>query len=154
MSEQRRFEAVIQAVSGGGAYVMVPFDVEREYGSKRVPILAHIDGEAYRGTLVRMRTEHHMLLIRKEIRQKIGKEVGDRVEVTLERDTAPRVVEIPPDVQSALAAAPAAGAFFQRLSYTHQREYVQWVAEARRDQTRVARIEKLVELLKAGRQER
>jgi hypothetical protein len=154
MSEQRRFSATIEGASGGGVYVTVPFDVEREYGKKRVPILAHIDGEPYRGTLVRMGSEHHLLLIRKDIRAKIGKDVGAEVGVTLEEDTAPRVVEVPPDLESALAAEPDAAAFFGELAFTHQREYVQWLAEAKRDQTRVARIEKIVEALKAGRRER
>jgi hypothetical protein len=134
--------------------VTVPFDVEREYGRKRVPILAHIDGEPYRGTLVRMRSEHHMLLVRKDIRARIGKGPGDVVNVTLEEDTAPRVVAIPPELQAALAAEPAAAACFASLAYTHQREYVQWITEARREETRQTRIAKTIELLKAGKRER
>jgi hypothetical protein len=154
MSKIRKFTAPVEAGSGGGAFVTVPFDVEAAYGKKRVPILAHIDGEPYRGTLVRMGTERHLLLIRKEIRERIGKTVGDLVAVTLEEDTSPRVVEVPADLAGALADEPAAEAFFRGLAFTHQREYVQWLTEAKRAATRRARLDKIVALLKAERRER
>lgn len=155
MSRKRTFEAVIQSAGeGGGAFVDVPFDVQKEYGKGRVPILAHIESEPYRGTLVRMGRECHMLLIRKDIREKIAKGVGDTVHVTLEEDTQPRTIEVPEDLATALAGNPKAAAFFDTLSFTHRKEYVQWVTEARRDATRVARVQKAVRLLEEGKKER
>ena len=141
------FEAVIQSAGGGGAFVIVPFDVEEVFGKKRVPIRATIDGEPYRGTLVRMGAPHHMLLVLKEIRERIGKGPGDTVKVTLEEDTEPRVVEIPPDLAGALEQVPKAASAFQALSYTHQREYVRWITEARREETRRRRIDRTVQAL-------
>jgi hypothetical protein len=148
---KQEFTAVIQGTSSGGAYVDVPFDVEAVFGRKRVPVLATIDGEPYRGTLVRMGSPTHMLLVRKDIREKIGKAPGDKVSVTVREDEEPRVVEVPPDLAQALHAHPDARAFFDRLSYTHQREYVGWILEAKRDQTRIGRIEKAVRMLKEGK---
>jgi hypothetical protein len=141
------FSAVIEAAGGGGAFVSVPFDVEAEFGSKRPKIRATIDGEAYRGTLVRMGTPCHLLLILKEIRGKIGKQPGDTVSVTIEPDREPRVVEPPADFRKALRAAPAARTFFDKLSYTHRKEYVRWIDEAKRAETRAARIGKAVAML-------
>src|SRR5665647_3349944 len=133
MSQKHRFQAVIESAGeGGGAFVVVPFDVEKTFGQKRVKVKATIDGEPYRGTLVRMGAPHHMLIVLKEIRQKIGKSIGDEVTVELEEDLELRQVAIPADLQLALQAEPAAQAFFNRLSFTHQKEYVQWVEGAKR----------------------
>lgn len=154
MSETREFTATIQAGSMGGAYVDVPFDVEQAFGRKRVPVVASIDGVSYRGSLVRMGSDCHMLLIRKDIRERIGKDVGDDVAVTLREDTQPRSVEAPADLAAALERTPAAADFYRQLSYTHQREYVQWITEAKREETRRARVEKTLALLLDGKRSR
>jgi hypothetical protein len=153
MSEQHKFRAVIENEGSGGAFVTVPFDVEQVFGKKRVKIKAMIEGQPYRGSLVRMGSQCHLLLIRKEIRLKIGKSFGDMVEVVLEEDTEPRTIAVPPDLLAALESQPEARAFFERLSYTHQKEYVQWIEEARREQTRQTRIARTIELLKQGKKE-
>ncbi len=153
MNEKRKFRAVIENAGGGGAYVSVPFDVEQVFGKKRVKVKATLQGEPYRGTLVRMGGPHHMLPVLKEIREKIGKSFGDEIEVVVEEDTEPRQVEVPPDMQQALESDPEAKAFFAQLSYTHQREYVRWIIEAKRDQTRQDRIHRAIEMLKQGKSE-
>ena len=71
----------------------------------------------------------HVLGVLKEIREKIGKSFGDEIEVVLEEDTEPRIVTIPHDLQKMLESYPEALAFFNQLSYSHQKEYVQWVEE-------------------------
>lgn len=154
MSTPRTFRAVIEQSGSGGAYVSVPFDVEAAFGRKRVPVRASIEGEPYRGTLVRMGGPDHILIVLKEIREKIGKQPGDEVEVSVEEDLEPRVVEIPPDLAAALQADPAAREFYDRLSYTHRKEYVRWVEEAKREQTRSDRVAKTLEMLKAGKKGR
>lgn len=154
MSQQHKFRAVIEDPGGGGAFVTVPFDVERTFGKKRVKIIAAIDGEPYRGSLVRMGGESHLLLILKEIREKIGKTFGDEVEIVIEEDTQSRVVEIPLDLKAALEGNPKAQAFFQKLSYTHQKEYVDWIEEAKRPETRQRRILQALEMLEQGKRER
>jgi hypothetical protein len=163
MPNKHSFTALIENSGGGGAFVRIPFDVEQAFGKKRVPVKATIDGEPYRGTLavsprragsrgpngVRMGEPCHILGVLKEIRQKIGKDFGDEVEVTLEEDTEPRVVKVPPDFQQALDQEPVAKAVFQKMAYTHQREYVHAILEAKREETRRNRIAKAIEMLKA-----
>jgi hypothetical protein len=148
---RRRFRARIEDAGGGGAFVRVPFDVEHVFGSKRVPVRAQFDGEPYRGTLVRMGLPEHLLIVLKSIRARIGKGIGDTVTVVIERDDAPRVVAVPADLARALRASPAAAANFRRLAYSHRREYVNWITEAKRAATRAARIERALQLLAAGR---
>jgi hypothetical protein len=153
MSEQHTFRAVIQQ-AGGGAFVTIPFDVERAFGKKRVPVRASIEGEPYRGVLVRMGGPDHILIVLKQIRERIGKQAGAEVEVTVEEDLEPRVVEVPPDLRAALAGRPEALGFFESLAYTHRKEYVSWIEEAKREQTRADRIARAVEMLAAGRKAR
>lgn len=153
MSPSHTFRAVIEDAGDGGAYVCVPFDVEKAFGKKRVKILATFDGVPYRGSMVRMGTEQHLLLVLKDIRKQIGKNIGDEIEVTVDEDTQPRVVNVPEDLQKALMNNPEAFVFFEKLSYTHQKEYVQWIEEAKRPETRQKRVEKTIELLREGKRE-
>jgi len=151
MSKKQTFTAVIQSAGGGGAFVEVPFDVEKEYGSKKPRVKAMIEGVPYRGTLVRMGTECHLLLILKAIREQIGKTFGDEVTITVEPDTEPRVLEIPEDLARAFKKDREARAFFDKLSYTHQKEYVTWINEAKKEETRQNRLTKTIKLLKQGK---
>lgn len=150
MPSPRTFIATIQSAGGGGAYVEIPFDVEETFGSKRPKVCATFDGEPYRGTAVRMGTDCHMLIILKAIREKIGKKPGDRVRVSMELDTAPRVIRPPRDLAAAMKAKPEAAAFWKALAYTHKREYVKWIEEAKRDETRQRRIAKAIAMLARG----
>ena len=154
MSKKQTFTAVIQNAGGGGAFVEVPFDVEKEYGSKKPKVKATIEGVPYRGTLVRMGTECHLLIILKGIRKQIGKTFGDEIQISLEPDTEPRVVEVPKDLMEELKKDKEAKVIFDKLSYTHQKEYVNWINEAKKEETRQNRILKTVKMLKEGKQAR
>lgn len=154
MIQQQKFRAVIESAGNGGAFVTIPFDVEKVFGKKRVKIKATIAGEPYRGLLVRMGGACHVLGVRKEIREKIGKSFGDEIEIVVEEDVEPRKIAIPEGMGKALESNPEADAFFKQLSYTHQKEYVQWIDEAKRDETRHGRIEQAIKLLKQGKKGR
>ena len=107
-----------------------------------------IDGVSYRGTLVRMGTDCHLLLILKSTREQIGKTFGDEVEITLEEDTELRTVEAPADLMQALKSEPEAKTLFEKLSFTHQKEYENWIEEAKKNETRQRRVTKTIEMLK------
>lgn len=151
---KRKFSAKILPHNSGGMYVIVPFDVEKEFGKKRVKIIAKIETETYRGSLTRMGGPDHILIILKDIREKIGKTAGDIINIVVEEDTQPRVVTIPQDLQKELDQNPKEKTFFQTLSYTYQKEYVNWIEGAKRETTRIRRINKTIESLKAGKKER
>jgi hypothetical protein len=154
MTKKQTFTAEIKNAGGGGAFVEVPFDVEAAFGSKRPKIKAMIEGVPYRGILTRMGGDHHLLIILKEIREKIGKTFGDEVTITVEPDTEPRVIEVPAELKKAFKSDKEAKAFFDKLSYTHQREYVTWINEAKREETRQNRIVKAIGMLKKGQKAR
>jgi len=151
MPKKHTFKAVIQNAGGGGAFVEVPFDVEEAFGSKKPKVKALIEGVEYRGTLVRMGTECHLLLILKSIREQVGKTFGDEIKVTVEADTEERVIAVPAELKRALKSEKEAKAVFDKLSYTHRREYVNWINEAKKEETRQNRIFKTIEMLKKGK---
>ena len=149
----RRFKAVIEDAGGGsgGALVRVPFDVEKAYGKKRVKVRVTIDGEPYRGSVVRMGGPGHMLPVLKHIRAKIGKGKGAAVSIAMWEDLEPRIVTVPSDLRRALGAHPKELLFFKGLSYTGRKEYVRWVEGAKREVTRTSRISRVIQLLSQGK---
>jgi len=152
--KKKTFKAVIQNAGGGGAFVEVPFDVEKVFGSKRPRIKAMIERVPYRGLLTRMGGPNHMLIVLKGIREQIGKTFGDEIKVSVEIDIEERVISVPDELKRAFKSNKEAKAKFEKLSYTHQREYVTWIDEAKKDETRQKRIAKTIEMLKQGKKAR
>jgi bifunctional DNA-binding transcriptional regulator/antitoxin component of YhaV-PrlF toxin-antitoxin module len=127
--------------------ITIPFDVEKVFGSKRVPVKAEINGAVYRGSIVRMGGKY-MLGIPKSFREAAGIKAGDKITVAIEADKTPRNVETPADLAAALKKA-GLTAEWEKLSYTHKKEHARAIEEAKRAETRIKRIEKAVEMLAA-----
>jgi hypothetical protein len=141
------FEATIEEADRGGAFVRVPGDVVAALGGKgRIAVEATFDGVAYRGSVVSMGGAE-VISVLKDIRTRLGKQPGDSIAVTLTADTAPRSVEVADDLRAALDQAGLADTF-TGLGYSHQREYVTWIDEARKPDTRARRIAQTVERLR------
>ena len=153
MQPEHEFEAILEAGEGdGGVFVVLPFSVPDAYGTRgRVPVQATFDGYPYRGSVVPLGDGHHALLLLKQIRRAIDKTVGDTVRVTLSRDVVERKMEAPTDLAEQLAGNPKAAAYFARLAYTHQREYVRWLEGAKKPETRTRRLGEIVDMLAQGR---
>jgi bifunctional DNA-binding transcriptional regulator/antitoxin component of YhaV-PrlF toxin-antitoxin module len=148
--EPQRFTAKLsESERGGGRWIEVPFDAKAAFGETRAPVAATINGVPYRSRLSVYGGKTYLGL-RKEVREQAGIEVGDDLEVVLERDDAPREVEVPEALASALAADPEAQSTFDALAFTHRREYATWIAEAKRDETRQRRVEKAIAMLREG----
>jgi len=131
-----------------GAYVEIPFDVETAFGARRVKVKATFDGVEYQGSIVRMNGVF-LLGLTQAIRSKIGKRPGDLVNVEVEKDEHERTIEVPEDLLVQMQEAPNALAFFENLSYTHKKDYVLWITSAKKMETRMDRIQKVVEMLEA-----
>lgn len=125
--------------------ITIPFDVEKVFGAKRVPVKATVNGAIYHGSIVRMGGKY-MLGIPKAFREKAGISAGDHIVITLELDTTPRTVDVPADLAKTIKKAGMSAAW-NKLSYTHRKEYVRAVEEAKRPETRTKRIEKALEML-------
>lgn len=128
--------------------IEIPPEVIDALGAgKRPKIVVTVNGLAYRSTAMVM-GGRYMVGVTQEQRAKTGLEAGDEIEVTIELDTAPREVTVPPDLAAALKAA---GAFeaFEKLSYTHRKEHVRAIEEAKAAETRQKRIDKAVAMAAA-----
>ena len=151
MPSKHEFDAVL-AKEGEEAnasfFVIVPPEVVADFGKKgQVKVKVKVDGYAYR-TSIAPYGGNHYLGVRKEIRQAIGKPDGGTIHVMMEIDNEPRVVEVPADFTDAMDEAIRAS--FDKLSYTHQKEYVEWINEAKRAETRQRRIEKALQMIAEG----
>jgi uncharacterized protein YdeI (YjbR/CyaY-like superfamily) len=88
------------------------------------------------------------LIILKALREKIGKQHGDTVTITIEPDSTPRTVELPAGIKTLLNKNKPEKEFFNTLSFSNRKEYVRWVTEAKREETRKARLSKMLIMLK------
>ncbi len=143
-----KFSAAIIDPGGGGAYVEFPFDTEELFGTRgRIPVKVHFDGHPYHGTMLRYGTEKHIIIIIMKIREAIGKQAPEIVDVKVELDDKLREVIVPDDVKKRLERNQTALDTYNKLSYTHQKEYINWILEAKRAETRQNRIEKMIQKL-------
>ncbi len=144
------FTAIIESAGDGGACILFPYDVEKEFGTRgRVPVKVTFDGVPYSGSMVKYGRPQHMLGILKGIREQIGKQPGDTVKVVLWKDEEVRTIEIPADFADRLKKEKLLPPF-EKLSYTHRKEYIRWITEAKKEETRTRRLEKAVEMLHKG----
>jgi hypothetical protein len=137
---KQRFTATIgsSGESGTRAYVVVPAGVMAAFAPrKRVPVKATIDGYTYRTTIADM-GGGPVIGLRKSVCQEAGVAPGDAVAVVLELDLEERSVRLPRDLQQAMTKPECAA--FQSMSYTHQKEYVQAIEDAKRPETREKRL--------------
>jgi hypothetical protein len=119
-------------------------------GAKRFPVRARVNGYEWRTSVARMGGEF-LLGLNRAVREAAGVQAGDTVEVALELDEAPREVEVPPALATALETDPAAKAAFEALAFTHRKEYARWIEEAKREDTRARRVAQALEMIRAGR---
>ena len=144
-----RFESVVELGGKTATGIEVPTEVIEALGtSKRPPVTITVNGHTYRTTAVRM-GGRFLVPLAAENREAAGLQAGDRVVVDIENDAAPREVELPADLAEAMDDA--ARAAYDGLSFTHRKEWVRWVEEAKKPETRAARIEKTVTGLREGR---
>jgi hypothetical protein len=143
------FTATIESADRGGALIDVPpHVVEQLGGGGRIKVRAQFDGIGYQGSIVTY-SGRRVLGVLKSIREKLGKGPGDDLVVRLEVDTTQRRVEIPVELEQAFVSAPEARAAFEGLSYSHQREHVSHIVEAKKPETRQRRAMRTVERLTA-----
>ncbi len=122
-------------------------------GAKRFPVATIVNGYTWRSTVVRMRGEF-LLGLSREVRAGAAVEAGDTVAVQLQLDLDERVVEVPPALADALAGDVQASDAFERLAYTHRKEFARWIEEAKGDDTRARRVAKALEMLRTGQARR
>ena len=143
------FKAILGGETGEAPTVELPFDAKERFGKARAPVRGTVNGTEFR-TTVAVYGGVYLIGFNKELRERAGVAIGDEVEVTLALDDEPRTVELPPALADALDEDAEAKAAYEALSYTHRREYAEWIAVAKREETRARRVGKAVEMLRGG----
>lgn len=123
-------------------------EVDALGGGKRAAVLVTIGGRSARLRLAVM-DGRNVIGLSKAARTQLGVEMDSDVEVDIALDTAERVVELPADLAAALAAEPGLRDAFDALAYSHRKEHVRSVSEAKRDETRQRRIDAVVAAVRA-----
>ncbi|HWJ80604.1 MAG TPA: YdeI/OmpD-associated family protein [Nocardioides sp.] len=137
---------------GPAAAVVLDDDQVAELGEgkKRFPVVATVDGYTWRTSVARMGGEF-LVGLNREVRTGAGVEAGDEVDVELALDTEPREVDVPAELAEALAGDAEARAAYEKLAFTHRKEYARWVAEAKREETKARRVAQALEMLRKGK---
>jgi Bacteriocin-protection, YdeI or OmpD-Associated/Domain of unknown function (DUF1905) len=152
--DAQRFRAVVAAGPGDSAVIAMPFDPDDAWGAKaNHPVGGMINGCRIRTRLVPAGSGWVLCLTPKRLHD-MGLAIGDEVALELAPE-GPQRGDLAEDIAAALAATPAAGAFFDTLAQFYRKAYLRWIdATARRPDLRAARIAEVVGLLEAGIKER
>jgi len=144
------FRAVLRLEGKTATGIQVPSRIVQALGQgQKPPVRVTIGGHTYRSHVAAYNGVY-MLPVSAENREKAGVSAGDEVEVFIELDNEPRMVEAPDDFQQALDADPAARHNWEKLSYSHKRRHVLAIDEAKSPGTRARRIEKAIIMLREG----
>lgn len=148
------FNAIIQQNGEmNTAFVEFPFSTVELFNKKgQVKIKAVFDDKVeYRGSLIKMKSDYHTLGLTQEIRKQLNKTFGDSVSVSLREDKEERTVEIADDISLIFNKNQEAKTIFDKMSYTHRKEYIRWIEAAKKPETRENRKIKMIQMILEGK---
>lgn len=151
---QRKFKARINSQGPGGAWssLQIPFDVEKVWKTRaRLSVKGTMNGFAFQTSIFPSGRGTHHMMVNKQMQVGSGAAPGDTVSIVLEPDLSRRRPAAPADLRRALSESPAALANFKSLAPSHVRAYVDWIASAKKPETRARRVSLAVEKLTAGK---
>lgn len=154
MKKEIEFTGIIKQNGDlNAAFVEFPFSAEKLFGKKgQVKIKAIFDNKVeYRGSLAKMKSDCHILGLTQEVRKQLGKTFGDEIAVSLMEDQEERIVEIANDIAVVFNENPDAKNLFDKMSYTHRKEYIRWIEEAKKPETRETRKIRMIEMILSGK---
>lgn len=157
MKKVFKFKTTLQRPDGLGTwhYADTPIRVEKEFGVKgKLPISGKLNGIDFKATLIPRGNGEHYLVLDKNIRTKAKIEIDDSIEMEIWKDNSKRKVIVPNDFKVRLSKIQKAESFFQSLAYSYQKAYIDWINAAKKEETRVIRIEKSMSLLENNRKSR
>ncbi len=152
--EQMRFQSAVELGGKTATGIVVPDEVVVALGSgKRPSVQVRVGGHCYRTTVAPMGGRFFVPLSAAN-RVAAGVRAGDAVEVDIVVDTVTREVDVPDDLAGALDSQSSARVFFDGLSYTNRKEWVRWIEDAKKPETRSLRLVTTVASLQAGKRSR
>jgi len=131
-------------------HVYLPFDVFEAFGTRaRLAVKGAINGFPFRSSIFPMGGGKFYMVVNREMREGAKVKAGDTVEFVMEKDEEPRTIATPPDLLKALNARKSVKALWDKMSYSHRKEHIGFIEEAKKPETRARRIAKAVEMIAA-----
>jgi hypothetical protein len=144
-----RLTAELASHGGNTAGFVIPDEFVAELGGGRRPkVVLTVNGHSFRTSIARM-GDRFLLGLSQERRAEAGVAAGDVLDLDIALDTAPREVEVPADLAARLAADPVAAAGWEAAAYSHRKEWARAIEDAKKPETRAARLEKTLDALRA-----
>jgi hypothetical protein len=153
--KQHKFKVKLVGQPGSeGAALKPPFDVVAFFERRgRVPVKGTINGFSFRSSLMNM-GDGHMMVVNAQLRAGAQCKAGDTVTVVMELDEEKRTVEVPPDLKKIIDRDPKARETWPKLSFTHQKEYVKSIEDAKKPETQEKRIAAMLDTLRKGQRKK
>ncbi len=146
-----RFRAMLEK-GQGWLCLYLPKSAGRKIGTRgKVPVVGTINGVPIRTSVFPTSRGQHMMLVNKQMQKTSGVMAGDCVSLVLAIDDTPRIMEVPLDLERTLKSSRPLWEAFDRMSYSHKREWVDWINSAKKQETRARRIAKVFEKLAGKR---
>jgi Domain of unknown function (DUF1905)/Bacteriocin-protection, YdeI or OmpD-Associated len=139
------FKTRLTSRGPGGAWTFleIPFSVEKEFGTKaRIAVAGTLNGFAFQNSLMPNGDGTHSMMVGKILQAGAKAGAGDLVSVILNVDRSERVVIIPPELKNTLSNNKKAAVAFKTLSYSHRKEFAEWITSAKREETRLSVLRK------------
>jgi hypothetical protein len=153
MDTVRRFRATVEGRKGGGLAIKLPFDAAAEWGQRdRFDLTGSVAGYRIRGKLIE-RSDGQYLEPGPAWRRDNPVVPGTLAEVSLAPE-GPQVSAMAADIAAALDGEPRARRFFEGLPTFYRKNFMRWIEQAKRPDTRAQRIAETVATLKAGKRQR
>jgi len=147
----KKFKAELngdESRTDASASFTLPFDTRDVWGKAKVPVKVTINGYTWRST-VGNRGGIQYIVVNAEARRSAGVKAGDSVTMMLEPDTEKREIEVPIPLQRALGEKLTQK--LSALSFTHKKEFIVWYSEAKKEDTRARRVQRMKQMLSAGK---
>jgi hypothetical protein len=152
---RQKFKVRLLGQAGSQVAALKPsFDVVEVFQRKgRVPVKGTINGFPFRSSLMNM-GEGHMMVVNAQMRARAKCKAGDTVTVLMELDEDRRTVQVPGYLKEIIDSDPKAKAFWPKLSFTHQKEYVREIEGAKKPETRENRIAAMMDALRTNQRKK
>jgi acetyl-CoA carboxylase beta subunit len=147
----QKFKAKLTAQGPAGAWTFleIPFNVEKAFGTKaRVAVSGTLNGFAFQNSLMPRGDGTHSMMVSKALQAGAKAGPGDLVSVVMDVDRSERTVAIPDELKQRLAEDQKTAQAFEALSYSHKKEYAEWIASGKKEETRRSRVEKAVGMIR------
>ena len=152
MTKKFEYETILIKGNQNGIFAEFPFDSAKEFGTRKpIRVEATFDGNLFFMSLLPTGKGTHWLHVKKDIRLAIGKEEGDSVKISIEKDNSPKTVQIPEYLQWLLDDNPVMYNYFEKLPYSAKKFWIGFIEEPKNDDTKVKRINQLFKVLRENR---